>query len=270
MFTAIHPSKLLTALLYGTAFATSGIGPNAMAQAQHSSDWNLAVGVGAMVVSAPWKGANNQVALVPNFDISKGNWHFNGDDLIGYQVQLNESWGASVGLGVRADGYDGDGVWLNKLKRHPVFDGYKEPDTEAVVNYGISYRWLALHASTDVSNNSDATSASLSAAYPLVQMTDGLTVTATASIDWYDAEYVNYYYGVAGNQVNTSVGRTAYRAGAATNYGLGVSAAYPISDRWTVMGMLSRTKLDDPIINSPLVDSKYQDVAVVLLTFRLQ
>lgn len=77
MFTAIHPNKLLTALLYGTFLATSGIGPNAMAQAQHSSARNLKVGVGAMVVSAPWKGANNQVALVPYFDISKGNWHFN-------------------------------------------------------------------------------------------------------------------------------------------------------------------------------------------------
>lgn len=269
MFNVIRSKNLLTALLSGAAFATSGIALDALAQEDQSSDWNLELGAGVLAISAPWQGANNQVALVPYFDFSKGNWHFNWDDLIGYQVQLNESWTTSVGLGIRADGYDSDGIWLNKLKQHSVFDGYREPDTEAVINLGTSYHWLELDVSTDVSNKSDATSASLSAVHPVFQLTNGLSISATASIDWYDAKYVNYYYGVAGDQVNTSVGRTAYRAANATNYELGVSAAYPITDRLTVIGMLSRTKLDDPIVISPLVDSKYQDLAAVLLTFRL-
>lgn len=264
-----HRNKHFAALLYVAAFLTAAIGLNANAQESSASKWDIRLGAGAVAVSAPWAAANDQGALFPYFDISKGNWRFNGTNLVGYQMQLSKSFGVSVGIGARRDGYDSDNIWLNKLKKHQIFDGYIEPDTEAVVNYGVTYGWLALEASKDVSNKSDSNSVSLSFEMPVYQFNNGSRISATAAIDWYDSNYVHYYYGVAGEQVSNSVGRVAYHISAATNFGLGIGALYPISDRWSVMGIISRTKLDDNIVNSPLVDSDYQDSAALVFVFQL-
>lgn len=260
---------LFTGSLFAAGLLSGAYGLNASAQQRGDSEWQISLGAGAMEVASPWTGANNQVVLVPYLDISKGNWHVNGDNLLGYQMQLDQSWGISVGLGVRNDGYDSLNLALNELSEHPLFDGYEEPDTEAVVNLGITYGWLSLDASRDVSNNSQSDSLSLSADIPIYHANNGLDIAASASIDWYDSHYVNYYYGVAGKQIDNSVGRVGYETGAAVNFGLGIRALVPISERWSMTGIISRTKLDNDIANSPLVDANYQDTAVLMFVFEL-
>jgi outer membrane scaffolding protein for murein synthesis (MipA/OmpV family) len=68
--------------------------------------------------------------------------------------------------------------------------------------------------------------------------------------------------------VDDVAGRVAYRSSAATNYGLSVSAVYPIGKRWSMMGVVSRTELDDNIVNSPLVDTDHQNVAALYFVYR--
>jgi outer membrane protein len=254
-------NKVLFNLAYVIAIAAATTSPDSTANQTGDSEWEVALGAGAIAVSTPWKGAGHQVALVPFIDMRRGNWHFNGDDLIGYHTQIGDSLSASVGLGFRSDGYDSDGLWLNKMKDHQVFDGYNTPDTETTVNYGITYGWVSLEGSRDVSGKSDANSTSLSAEIPIYQVGKRLSINAIASVDWYDDSYVNYYYGISGKQIDDSVGRTKYHSGDATNFAIGVSGSYQISDRWSVMGILSRTKLDDSIVDSPLTDSDYMNSA---------
>jgi outer membrane protein len=254
-------SKVLLNLVNVVAIAAVATSPESRASRAGDSEWEVAFGAGAIAVSTPWKGANDQVALVPFIDMRRGNWHVNGDDLIGYHTQIGESLSASVGVGFRSDGYDSDGLWLNKMKGHQVFDGYNTPDTETIVNYGITYGWISLGGSRDVSGRSDANSASLSAEIPIYQAGKRLSISANASVDWYDDSYVNYYYGISGKQIDDSVGRIKYQSGEATNLAIGISASYQISDHWSVMGILSRTKLDDSIVDSPLTDSDYMDSA---------
>ena len=105
---------------------------------------------------------------------------------------------------------------------------------------------------------------SLSADIPIYQLDNRLSISVLASIDWYDSNYVNYYCGIAGKQVNDSVGRMAYSSGDAVNLGLGVGVSYLISDNWSVLGIISRTKLDDSIVDSPLIDADYQDSAGII------
>lgn len=242
--------------------------PVVMAQESDLTDWNIQLGVGVVQASDIWTDTKNKVTPIPYFSISKGNWHSNTKNLVGYRVQFAEMWSASVGIGARNDGYDDDFVQRTRGETSRVFDGYVEPDTEAVVNYGISYGWLSFEASMDVSNKSDSNSASLAVEIPIYEMDNGLSISTTASVDWYDSNYVNYYYGVAGEQVDDVVGRVAYRSNAATNYGLSVSALYPIGKRWSLMGVISRTELDDNIVNSPLVDSDHQNVTALLFVYQ--
>jgi outer membrane protein len=254
-------SKKLFHLMYAVAITTVITSPDSRASRADDSEWEVALGAGAINSSNPWKGAGDQIALIPFVDIRKGNWHVNGDDLIGYHTQIDDSWSASLGIGFRDDGYDSDDLVLNHIKSHQVFDGYDTPDTETVVNYGISYGWISLGGSRDVSGNSDAYSASLSTEIPIYQAGSRVSISAIASVDWYGSSYVNYYYGISGNQIDDSVGRVKYHTGDATNVSIGISASYKISDLWSVMGILSRTKLDDSIVDSPLIDADYVDSA---------
>ena len=263
-----HSGSRFTALHCITAILLFSSSPVVTAQESDVTDWNIQLGVGVVQASDLWTDAKNKATPISYWSISKGNWHSNTNNLIGYRVQFTELWSASVGIGARNDGYDDHYVQRTRGEAGRVFDGYMEPDTEAVINYGISYRWISLDASTDVSNKSDSNSASLAVEIPIYEMDNGLSISTTASVDWYDSNYVNHYYGVAGEQVDDVVGRVAYRSSAATNYGLSISAVYPISERWSLMGAISRTKLDDNIVNSPLVDTDYQNVAALQFSYQ--
>jgi outer membrane scaffolding protein for murein synthesis (MipA/OmpV family) len=258
-----HSGSRFAALHCITAILLLSSSPVVTAQESVVTDWNIQLGVGVVQASDLWTDAKNKVTPIPYFGISKGNWHFNTENLIGYRVQFTGLWSASVGIGARNDGYDDDYVQRSRGEATRVFDGYVEPDTETVVNYGISYRWLSLYASTDVSNKSDSNSASLAVGIPIYEMDNGLRIRTTASVDWYDSNYVNHYYGVAGEQVDDVVGRVAYQSSAATNYALSVSAVYPMGKRWSLMGVISRTELDDNIVNSPLVNTDHQNVTAL-------
>ncbi len=263
-----HPGKLFAFSL--SALICSGIVPSACAQHEHVDlQSDVRIGVGLMGASTAWTGNNTDVSLVPFFDASIGNWHFNGDNPIGYQVELSESWSISAGIGMRNDGYDSNPFTLSKLSGHQVFDDYDKPDTEVIANYGVTWGWLAFDASRDISNSSESNTVSLSAEFPVYQSATGFRLSTRVSMDWYDSNYVNYYYGVANEQANDSVGRVAYQSSAALNYEWGINATYRLSERWMMMGSISRTKLDNNIFSSPLIDSDFRDSAVLLLMFQL-
>lgn len=255
------------ALFVATELASTFIS-RAYAQENEEAQWDIAVGAVALSTSAAWKGGNTQYALLPYLDASKGNWRFNMETPIGYQVELNEILSVSVGLGVRDDGYDSNDLTLNKLSKHQIFDGYEKPDAEVLAKYGVTYGWLALEASRDVSNNSKSNAVSLSLEVPVYRHDNGFSLSTAVSAHWHDSDYVNYYYGVAGSNIDNSVGRVAYESNAATNYDLRINAMYEISDNWVAMGSVSRTILDNNIANSPLISSDHQDTAVLMLAYK--
>ena len=118
-------SKYLFNLMYAAAIAAIANSADAGTNGAENSEWDVSLGAGALNVSTPWKGADDQIALIPLIDIRKGNWHFNGDDLIGYHAQVGGAWGVSVGLGFRDDDYDSEDLQLNKQGKSQIFQGYK-------------------------------------------------------------------------------------------------------------------------------------------------
>jgi outer membrane protein len=233
-----------------------------------SPRWNLEMGSGALVDSQAWKGMEAEVAIIPYVSASYGNWFFNGETPLGYRAELNNWSSVYLGIGARYDGYDSNDFVITSSSRDRVFKGYDKPDVEAIISYGASAGWLSIDASRDISNNSESNTVSLSLELPLYDNKAGFRVSTSVSADWMDSNYVNYYYGVAGGQVDDSVGRSSYHANSAVNYGVAITAIYPISDRWVMLAELSHTSLSREIRDSPLIDSDQQDAFAILVIYR--
>jgi outer membrane scaffolding protein for murein synthesis (MipA/OmpV family) len=266
MSVAIKRTRSLAAQSYLAAALAFVHGAGAAAQEDNRREWDINLGVGAMIASDVWTDTDNDVAPGAYFEITRGNWQSNQKNLVGYQFTFNERWNATVGVGTRADGYDRSFSRRDRNAVSDVFDGYKKRDTEAVFNYSLGYDgWLSIDATRDVSGKSYSNSASLSVEVPIYQKDAGLSLSATASTNWYDSNYVNYYYGISDGQIDDGVGRGAYKAGDAVNYEFGLTAAYPVAKRWTVMASLTHTELDSDITDSPLVDTNHQNAAALVL-----
>ncbi|MFT4926006.1 MAG: outer membrane scaffolding protein for murein synthesis (MipA/OmpV family) [Phenylobacterium sp.] len=233
--------------------------------------WDVTLGLGAMSVAMPWKGIDRQTAALPYFDLSYGNWQFSAEQLVKYQYPLpvGENISVFAGLNYRDDSYDAKGTLFSETSDDPVFADYERLDGEVLFNAGVQWNDLSFSIAQDVSDNTSATSAHLAWELPLYTSSFGLMVNASAKVNWYSEDYVNYYYGIAGDQIKNSVGRVAYQADAATNVELGLNVVYPINQSWAVVGFLSRTRLDDSITDSPLIDSQYSDTVALMLTHRM-
>jgi outer membrane protein len=232
------------------------------------SKWNFKIGAGVMADSQAWKGINTEVAMIPFIEANIGNWYFNFENPVTYKADVNTWSSFYVGVGLRSDSYESPDFEISKGSDSTIFKGYKEPDTETVINYGASVGWLAIDASTDVSSNSKSDTLGLTVEIPVYEGSTGFSISTSLSANWMDSNYVNYYYGISGSQVDNSVGRTKYQASSATNYEFAIEAMYPVNDQWILVGELSHTILADEISDSPLIDSSYQDSLGLLAIYQ--
>jgi outer membrane protein len=81
---------------------------------------------------------------------------------------------------------------------------------------------------------------------------DGPPITAYAGATWRSGGLSEYLYGVLPGEA--AVGRPAYDPGATLTPYLGVSAAFPLNDRWSLVGGVRVDMLGDAITDSPIVD----------------
>lgn len=173
-----------------------------------------------------------------------------------------------TGLGIRYDGYDSNDFAVNELSNDEVFEGYDKPDTETVINFGMSYGWLFLEASSDISNQSKSNIVSLSLEVPAYESESGFSIFTTTTAHWLDANYINYYYGIICSQANESFGRIAYHAHSAMQYEIGIKTVYPVNKNWALIGSENHAILSKEKTNSPLIDSDYQDKALLLIAYQ--
>ncbi len=232
--------------------------------------WDIKLGAFTMSKSLPWKGANNQAMLLPGFDSQKGNWQFNIDTLVKYHFWVSPNIQAYMALTSRNDGYDSDEFTLTNLDSHKVFEGYEKPKDEVVAIAGGRYRYFSLSTNSDISNHSNGSQFKASFDYPVIQWQKGFRLRVGSALDWQDANYVNYYYGVSKDQENNLVGRSFYHTGSALNYQFLVKANLKINRSWMIMFNLKHTRLDKNIQDSPLISAKYQQDASVILMYQFQ
>ena len=263
--------KSVTKLLLFTIMVV----PASLTSAQESplnknpENWDIKIGTYAMGKSLPWKGANTQTTILPGFNVSKGNWSFSLDTPIKYNFSLNPKIKGYMALDDRNDGYDSDQFTLTSLNQHSVFDGYEKPDDEVIVKLGFQFGIMKVEANRDISGNSDAQQLSASFTYPLFRWQQTLMLSLTPTIQYSNAKYINYYYGVSAEQVNNGVGRKYYQGRSANNYQLALNAKYKIDPSWKLMLKVGYTKFSTSISDSPLVDSDHQQQASFILAYSL-
>ncbi|ASD67544.1 MipA/OmpV family protein [Pseudoalteromonas piscicida] len=255
-------SALTSAAIFTLAFASFS-----HAIEPPSDEWQVRLGGGAAAADLPWKGIESELISIPIIDIQKGNWFINKDSLIGYRFPITEDLSVYSGLGYRQDGYDG--VFRDAKSEDEVFEGYDAPDGDITVNYGITYLWFTLAGHSDISDNSDSTTATFSVSIPLYNNGRGFKVSAVGNVEWQQSDYVNYIYGVSGKNIDISRGRLGYlTTDDAVNYSAGLTVHYQLKTQLSLVGGITRTKLDDVIANSPLLDRDTSDLAYAGLVYQ--
>lgn len=240
----------------------------AQSPAEKTSQWQFTVGAGLFGDSQAWKGIDTEVAIIPFVEANIGNWFFNVDTPVAYKAEINSWSSVYVGLSPRSDAYERTDFVVSNESESTVFNNYKIPHTETVIKYGGSLGWLSIDASTDISENSESNTASLTIEVPVYQGKTGLEVSTSVSAHWMDANYVNHYYGISGEQIDRSLGRVSYQTQEAINYELTINAMYPLSSHWILASELSYTSLADEISDSPLIDSDHQDTFALLAIYQ--
>ncbi|MFT5758275.1 MAG: outer membrane scaffolding protein for murein synthesis (MipA/OmpV family) [Alteromonadaceae bacterium] len=84
-------------------------------------------------------------------------------------------------------------------------------------------------------------------------------LTVTAKIEALDTERVQHYYGVISPNLHISDTNT--------NATLGLVGTYELSPKWTIIGSLTSTALADDIADSPLVEHKKYNMALIGTTY---
>ena len=220
--------------------------------AAEKDEWQFKAGLAVASYQEIWRDTDNGLSLVPILSAEYGRWSIGQDALVAYQVLDDEGLNFTVGLDYRSDGYDADGLISRNTSDNQVFNGYKSPDGDLVLDVSGQWQYVRFGLQQDISDHSGALTADLGVEVPLYQ-SEQLKLVSSAGLQWLSEDYVNYNYGIAGSQVDNSVGRVAYAGDAAVNYHLGLAAVMPINKHWQAMAVASYDWLDDSISDSPLV-----------------
>jgi len=83
-------------------------------------------------------------------------------------------------------------------------------------------------------------------------------------------QFVNYYYGVKSNEVDTSIGRNFYQPKGGFQVGAQTYINYSITDNWSTLLNIRADKLTSEQVNSPLVADKYIYSGLVSLIYTFE
>ena len=96
-----------------------------------------------------------------------------------------------------------------------------------------------------------------------------LSLYPQAGVEYRNAKYANYYYGVSSAESAAS-GYAAYNAGASTTPMLGLAVDLPLSESWVLSMQVRHKWLDSAVSSSPLVNTKTQDSGFIALAYRFK
>ncbi|QBY06003.1 MipA/OmpV family protein [Thalassotalea sp. HSM 43] len=248
---------LLASLLVSgpTLAAGSGVvGSTADIPASHhaddSSGWQVSLGAGA--VNAPeFDGVDDtETNAVPLIKVNYNHRFYIEFNKIGWWAWKPDDTGFSLGLVAQSrKGYDkGDGPIPN----------FEVDDTALA---GIRARWIngrfAIHGAVLGSSESDSGGeAHITASYTFIASPKG-TLSAMVQAETLSEDAVDYFY-----YAETDAG-----ADSATNLSLGVIGTYNFSKKWTMIGGVKVTSLDDPISDAPGVTEDSSTKAVLGLMY---
>jgi outer membrane scaffolding protein for murein synthesis (MipA/OmpV family) len=210
--------------------------------APETSHWGL--GLGAGYDKKAYREFDNDVTALPLLLYENRYVSFFGTTL---DAKLPSAGPLSFRLRAK---YSGDGY---EAKDSPFLAGMAERKGGLWLGGAVIWRGSIINASAEaLSATGDAEGKRFKLELNRTFKTGALTITPRVAANWYDSDYVDYYYGVRASEARA--GRAAYTGKSATNAELGVRFGYAVTPRHNVFVDLSATSLGGAIKDSPLVE----------------
>lgn len=202
------------------------------------------IGLGALSEDEGYRGIGRETELLPILSYESDRFR-----LLGPQAEYRVLGSKASALNLRAD-FRFDGF---EAADGAVFAGMRE--RKGSVSLGMSGRHAAPWGELTF-DLVKATSASRGlrggVTYGVPLRRAGWTVYPKAGVEYFDRKFVDYYYGVAGDEARAD--RPAYRGRAAVNLDVGIDVQYDLGAHHTLLGSLKYRGFGSAIKDSPLID----------------
>lgn len=253
---------LVGALVCAGPAAAQAQGPGL--RAGEDSAWSL--GLGVMSAQKAYAGIERKNSLVPMIQYENKYVRVRG---LGVELKLPGlvmSDKQRVDFSLVAKGGAGSGYEASDA---PILAGMSERKSGFWI--GAKAEWkggladLSTEWVSDASGNSKGQKLSLGVAKTW-RVSPQLLLTPRLGLNWQDAKFNDYYYGVRASEAR--VGRSAYKADAGANTEVGVSAVYLIDRHHSMMFNASVSSLSKEIKKSPLVDRSTENRVMAAYVYR--
>jgi len=238
-------NAVLAALMLATALPAAAQGPPERDRSQLS--WSL--GLGMISAPRPYVGASNQLLVIPLVGLEYKRLYIQGIRA-GYHLLENEDLRVDARVRYIFDGLDPEDS--------PFLDGMAPRD--GTVEGGLGLAWtpgpwaLRVSAFTDLLGRSDGQEVGLdlSRTWTFARYRWGLT--PAIGVVWQSSNLIDYYYGVLPEEARPD--RPTYAGQSAFNLQTSLLAFYRISDHLNLIALVQAQRLDNEIVDSPIVDDR--------------
>lgn len=223
----------------------------------------LSVGAGVIITKDPYKGIDTQSQGIPFFLYRTDKISIYGP-MISYSLLEDRYWQIKALAKVRFEGYEqedsnflqgmDDRQWTlemgGSLSRISTMGKITADFAADILNEHKGYE-LRLYYSYDFRN---------------IFKISALTVTPNLGLAYRSRQLNDYYYGVSASEA--IAGRPKYNVGDSTGLMSGLRANYKLSEKLSLMGLISFEWLGDEIRNSPIVDEDYIESFLLGITYK--
>ena len=220
------------------------------------------LGLGVASLPRPYVGAKNSVLPIPLVDITYKKLYVQGIQA-GYWFVDNKKWDFGVRTGIVFESLDPDDS--------PYLTGMEE--RKPSIQGGLVFGWkpgkfrLTTAANTDLLNRSNGQQVSVD--FSRMWQFHGRAVGVMPSIGlvWQSSNFVDYYYGVTPEEAQP--GRPPFGGHSAINFRSSVLAYLFVSHRIRFIALVDVQRLDNEIIESPIVEGRRSILGLFGVTYRL-
>jgi outer membrane protein len=252
----------LVVLLLAPALAAAADPPAPPARpAEPTLQWSL--GVGVISAPRPYVDSRNETLVIPLVGLDYKRLYVQGIRL-GYHLVDQDRLKFDVRARYVFDGLD--------PADSPFLDGMAERQGTVEAGLGVDWRFadswsLGATAFTDVLGRSDGQELGLDLARTWTFGRYRWGLTPAVGVIWQSSDLVDYYYGVPPEEA-TPV-RPAYAGASAIDFRASLLFFYRISDRINAIALVQARRLDDEIVESPIVDERSAIFGLVGLSYQI-
>ncbi|WP_286263223.1 MipA/OmpV family protein [Thalassotalea atypica] len=242
---------LAIGLISTSVFATSTIGELSEipdSGASKNKGFHGQVGIAAASLAKYVGSGDNETRALPLINV-------NYNDIIYFKYNRLGAWLFKSESNFRVGALISPHRGIDEDDLPNQLEGYGDRDPSIMAGFNMGFNQGRFRAEVaalkDVSDNSEGTKLQAQVGYTFLA-NKHYTLSASAKIESLDDDMVGYYY-------------ESYDS--ATNYSVSLVGTYRLSPKWTLMGAVTTTSLDDEISNSAIVDDDTPTTALIGATY---